>query len=203
MKMRSGLKDKKFHMKPEMIIRCRYDELVPTSELLKRVHPRNPNEHPADQIKRLAMIMKDQGVRHPIVISKRSATITKGHGRLAAAIENMWTEFPVEYQDYDDEDQEYRDVVADNAIASWSELNLAKINAEIPTLGPFDIKLLGLKDFELEVADIPEKKKEEKKSIECPECHCKFNPSTGQVEERVSDTKPKTVVKSKKYGRKG
>ena len=185
-----------------MIVRCRHDAMISTAELLKIQHPRNPNDHPESQIKRLAEIMEFQGVRHPIVISNRSGVITKGHGRLMAAIHNNWTEFPVEHQDYDNEDQEYADIVADNSIASWAELNLAKINAEVPTLGPFDINMLGIKGFELEVADLPEKKKEDK-LIQCPECSCKFNPSTGAVEKRVNDKPAKPVVKLKKYGRKG
>src|ERR1035437_2514888 len=50
--------------------------------------------------------------------------------------------------------QEYADVQADNAIASWAELDLSGINADIADLGPdFDIDVLGLKDFTLDVAE--------------------------------------------------
>lgn len=149
-----------------MKVYCLHDELVPIKDLKAKQHPKNPNKHPKDQIKRLAEILEGNGVRHPIVISKLSGFITKGHGRLEAAIENGWIDFPVEYQDYDSEDLEYADIVADNAIASWAELNLAQINAEIPNLGPdLDIKLLGLRDFELEPAD----KHADKDADEVPE----------------------------------
>lgn len=137
-----------------MKVHCRYDVLLTIEELKARQHPKNPNVHSPEQIERLAQIMKFQGVRHPIVISNLSGKMTKGHGRLAAAALNKWREFPVEYQDYENEDQEYADLVSDNAIASWAELDLGQINIEVPELGPdFDIDLLGIKDFEIEPAD--------------------------------------------------
>src|SRR4051812_25847442 len=137
-----------------MKVSCRYDKLMPLTELLKIQHPKNANKHPQSQIERLGDIMKYQSVRHPIVISNLSGKITKGHGRLLSAIHNEWQEFPVEYQDYENEDQELADVHADNSIAAWAELDLGIINAQIPELGPdFDINMLGLKDFEIEPAD--------------------------------------------------
>lgn len=135
-----------------MQIRCLYDKLVPISEL--KPHPKNRNAHPQDQIERLAKILKYQGWRYPIKISKQSGFITSGHGRLAAAILNRWDSVPVNYQDYENTDQEYADLIADNSVASWAELELAKINLDLADLGPdFDLDMLGIKDFELEPAD--------------------------------------------------
>ena len=135
-----------------MQVNCLYDKLVPISEL--KPHPKNRNAHPQDQIERLAMILKYQGWRYPIKVSKQSGFITSGHGRLEAAIENGWPEVPVNYQDYENETQEYADLQADNAIASWSDLDLSKINTDLSDLGPdFDLDMLGIKDFVLETAD--------------------------------------------------
>ena len=135
-----------------MQIRCLYDKLVPISEL--KPHPKNRNAHPQDQIERLAKILKYQGWRYPIKVSKQSGFITSGHGRLAAAILNRWDSVPVNYQDYENTDQEYADLIADNSVASWAELELAKINLDLADLGPdFDLDMLGIKDFELEPAD--------------------------------------------------
>ena len=135
-----------------MEIRCLYDKLVKVSDL--KNHPKNRNTHPEEQIRRLADILKYQGWRYPIKISKQSGFITAGHGRLLAARINDWEEVPVNFQDYENETQEYADVQSDNAIASWAELDLAQINIDLPDLGPdFDIDLLGIKDFELEPAD--------------------------------------------------
>jgi DNA modification methylase len=134
-----------------MIIRCVHKELAPISELKKKFHPKNRNKHGDDQIKRLAEILKYQGVRYCAKISYQSGYITSGHGRILAAEYNGWTEFPVDYQDYDSPEQEYADVQADNAIASWSELDLAGINMDILDMGPdLNIDLLGIKDFVIE-----------------------------------------------------
>lgn len=137
-----------------MKIRCRYDKLLSTTDLLKVRNPINPNKHEQSQLKQLADIMLYQGIRHPIVISNLSGLMTKGHGRLQSAIMNGWEEYPVEYQDYDDADMEYYDLVADNAIAMQAEIDLAAVNLQVPNLGPgADLRMLGLKDFEIEPAD--------------------------------------------------
>ena len=135
-----------------MIVHCLYDKLVSTSELAP--HPKNRNKHPDEQIERLAKVLKYQGWRYPVKVSKLSGFITSGHGRLLAARLNGWKEVPVNFQDYESEEQEYADVQADNAIASWAELDLAGINSDIGDLGPdFDIDLLGIEDFTLEIAE--------------------------------------------------
>lgn len=135
-----------------MNIHCLYDLLVGIPAL--KPHPKNRNKHPEDQIKRLARILEYQGWRYPVKVSKQSGFITSGHGRILAAKLNGWSEVPVNLQDYENEEQEYADVQADNAIASWAELDLAGINADLENLGPdFDIAMLGLKNFMLEPAD--------------------------------------------------
>lgn len=71
-----------------MKIMCAYTDLVSVVSLVP--NPRNPNKHSDEQIKLLAKIIKYQGWRDPIVVSKRSGFITKGHGRLMAAKLNGW-----------------------------------------------------------------------------------------------------------------
>lgn len=135
-----------------MKVRCSHDELVDISKL--KAHPDNRNDHPQDQIERLAKILEYQGWRYPVKVSNQSGFITSGHGRVLAAKHLGWKQVPVNFQDYDSEDQEYADIVSDNAIASWSELDLSTINSDIGDLGPdFDIDLLGIKDFVIEPAD--------------------------------------------------
>lgn len=138
----------------EMKIQCAHDDILPTKDLKAKFHPKNRNDHPDDQIERLAKIMAYQGVRWPVKVSNRSGFITAGHGRVLAAQKNKWQKFPVDYQDYETEEQEYADLQSDNAIASWSELDLSGINQDIIDLGPvFDLDLLGIKDFVLEPAE--------------------------------------------------
>lgn len=132
-----------------MNFKCAHTDTVELHKLVP--HPKNPNKHPQEQIERLAKIIDYQGQRAPIVVSNRSGFITKGHGRLEALKLLNWEKAAVDYQDYEDEAQEYADIVADNAIASWAELQLGQINVEMLDLGPdLDIDMLGIKDFVLE-----------------------------------------------------
>ena len=150
-----------------MIIHCQYSKLVPIQEL--KPHPKNRNDHPDDQIDRLVEILKYQGWRYPVKVSNQSGYITSGHGRVMAAKKMGLKEVPVSYQDYKDEAQEYADIIADNAIASWSELNLSAINDDIPDLGPdFNIDLLGIKGFEIDPSEKGEKESLYTEKIEIP-----------------------------------
>ena len=103
-----------------MQFNCSYTELVNISKLIP--NPKNANKHPPKQIERLAKIIDFQGQRSPIVVSKRSGFITKGHGRLLAMHKLGWTEVAVDYQDYLSEALEYADMIADNEIARWALL---------------------------------------------------------------------------------
>lgn len=133
-------------------IHCSYDELVPIKDL--KPHPKNRNKHPSEQIDRLAKIITYQGIRSPIKVSKRSGYITAGHGRLEAFRKLKIKKAPVNFQDYETDEQEYADIQSDNAVALWAELDLSGINTDIADLGPdFDLDLLGIKDFVLEPAD--------------------------------------------------
>lgn len=130
-------------------IKCSYDELMPIHKLVS--HPKNPNDHPDEQIERLSEIIDYQGMRSPIVVSKASGFITKGHGRMAALKKLGWENAPIDYQDYADEAQEYADIVADNAISEWAALDLGKINQDFLDMGPdLNIEMLGIRDFVIE-----------------------------------------------------
>lgn len=131
--------------------KCSYTDILPIKDL--KPHPKNPNKHSKEQIDRLAKIIAYQGQRSPIVISTLSGKIVAGHGRWAALKKLKWAQVAVDYQEFDNEDQEYTFVVSDNAIAEWADLDLAQINMELETLGPIDIELLGLKDFTVEPMD--------------------------------------------------
>lgn len=147
-----------------MKINCAYDDLVEIHKLVP--HPKNPNKHPKDQIERLAKIIDYQGMRSPIVVSTLSGFITKGHGRLEALKLLGWEKVPVDYQDYENDAQEYSDIVADNAIADWAAQDLSMINTEMLDLGPdFDVDLLGIKDFTIE----PIEKYDEETQDDVPE----------------------------------
>lgn len=138
-----------------MQIKCAYTDIVDSALLVP--NPRNPNKHPDEQIKLLAKIMKHQGWRSPIVVSKRSGFITKGHGRLLAARLNGWDKAPVDTQEYKNEADEYADMVADNKIAELAETDMAMVGEIVLGLGnEIDLELLGIPDFKVEEIDLPE-----------------------------------------------
>ena len=135
-----------------MKIHCKHDELVSPGKL--KDHPKNRNKHSPDQIERLAKLYEYHGIRHPIIVSRRSGFIVAGHGRKLASIMAKVDQVPVVYQDFDSDEAEYAFIQADNAIALWAELDLAGINGDLGELGPdFDIDLLGIKDFLIEPAE--------------------------------------------------
>lgn len=133
-------------------IHCKYDELVAEHKLIPS--PKNANKHSQEQIERLSKLIQYQGIRAPVVVSKRSGFIVKGHGTTAAIRKAGGTEIPVVYQDFETDDQELAYLVSDNSISEWSELDLSMINAMVADFGPdFEIQNLGLQDFEIEIAD--------------------------------------------------
>jgi hypothetical protein len=126
-------------------IKCSYTEMRDIETIVP--HPRNPNTHPAEQIKRLAKIIEHTGFRSPIVISKRSGFVIKGHGRLMAAKALQMDAVPVDIQDYTDEAQEWSDMIADNRIAELSEIDnslLIDLLNDIP-----DPEFTGFTDVEI------------------------------------------------------
>lgn len=163
-----------------MTIHCKYDELV--SPLTLKGHPKNPNKHTTDQSLRLSKLYEYHGIRHPIIVSKRSGFIVAGHARHQAALLAEMKEFPVVYQDFADDEAEYAFIVADNAIADWADLDLSAINKELADLGPdFDIAMLGIEKFTLDpegpmLADDAEGDNQSTgtKANECPRCGYSF-----------------------------
>ncbi len=142
-------------------------------------HPKNPNRHSGDQVERLAALIIYQGMRVPVIVSNRSGFLVAGHGRLLACIKAGLTTIPVIYQDFTDDEQEFAFLVSDNAVSEWASLDLALINMEIENLGPdFDINLLGVKNFNIDVSEKIlkiEEKEPSKPEYKCPECGFRFD----------------------------
>lgn len=111
---------------------CAHTKLAKVSAL--KPHPRNPNRHPQTQIEIFAKVVKALGWRMPIVVSTRSGLITKGHGKLAVAQFLGLKEVPVDLQNYETEEEEIQDLLADNRIAELSERNDAEVAALLKQL---------------------------------------------------------------------
>jgi hypothetical protein len=130
-------------------VHCAHDALVPLGKL--KPHPRNPNKHPPRQIQLLAKLIAHQGWRAPIVVSRRSGLIVSGHGRLDAAKALGLKEAPVNYQDFESEEEERAHLIADNKIAELAEIDnevLKGLYAELNASG-FDLELLVFEQLEL------------------------------------------------------
>lgn len=128
---------------------CAHDAIVPIEKVIP--NPKNPNTHPAEQIKLLGRIIQAAGWRQPITVSNRSGFIVKGHGRLLAAKKAGLTEVPVDYQEYTNEAEEYADLIADNRLAELSEIDtelLADIFQDID-LSEIPAELTGYTESEI------------------------------------------------------
>lgn len=160
-----------------MKILCAHNKIEMISNL--KPNPRNPNKHSDAQIKLLAKIMNMQGIRSPIVVSKKSGYIVKGHARLEAAKFNGYDRFPCDYQEYENSDMEYADMIADNQIAELSEMDMDIVQQIALDLGPdFNFDLLGIPDFKISGVDtLPPLEQEdiinELQHI-CPSCGHRF-----------------------------
>lgn len=114
-------------------------------------HPQNSNTHNAKQLKILSKVIKMQGWRNPIIVSKRSGFITKGHGRFKAALLLGETQVPVDYQEYKDEDSEIADMIADNKLAELSKRKMEVLEKQLKQLKKNgDVEMSGFTEFEVE-----------------------------------------------------
>lgn len=121
---------------------CAHTAMVPTEQLVP--NPKNPNKHPEAQIKLLAKVIRAQGFRNPVVVSKRSGFVIKGHGRLEAAKLLEMAAVPVDYQEYANEAAEWADMIADNRIAELAETDKDDLKALLRELdGQIDLDLTG------------------------------------------------------------
>lgn len=135
-----------------MTIYCKYDALVLLSQLDRMRHPKNPKEHGAAQVAAIAAVFEGNGIRQCIVVSNRSGLITKGHGRLDAALMLGYENFPVQYQDYETEQAELADMIADNRLAELGDVDDAKLLEVLKELerAGHDIELAGFTAEDLE-----------------------------------------------------
>jgi hypothetical protein len=121
---------------------CAYVRLCDVVELIP--NPKNPNTHSDEQIALLAKIIRHQGWRAPIVVSKRSGFIVAGHGRLQAAQVLQVEKVPVDFQDFATEADEWAHLIADNRIAELAEINELDLSNLLKELdGKIDLDLTG------------------------------------------------------------
>jgi ParB-like chromosome segregation protein Spo0J len=117
--------------------------------------PKNENQHSEKQIEALARIIKINGFRSPLVVSKRSGYVVVGHCRLEASRLLGMKELPVIYQDFENEADELRHRIADNEVARHATLDTDKMLGNLNDLDidliEFDFSELGLIDFNFNI----------------------------------------------------
>ena len=165
-------------------VHCAHARMVDVVELIP--NPRNPNKHGDKQVAMLAKIIRHQGWRAPITVSKRSGFIVTGHGRLEAAKLLQVQTVPVDFQDFATEADEWAHLVADNRIAELAEIDndgLASLLRDLGGVEGFDLDLSGFdaearvfhNEPDFEPASIDEQGRlDQKKPIKCPNCSHEF-----------------------------
>lgn len=134
----------------EIPVFCACTEMVAIGDL--KPNPRNPNRHPKKQVEILAKVIRGNGWRAPITVSNRSGFIVKGHGRLLAARLLKVKTVPVDRQDYESDEQELADLVADNRIPELSEMDDIELKKILEDLKEeIDIEITGYTEKELSV----------------------------------------------------
>jgi ParB-like chromosome segregation protein Spo0J len=167
-----------------MQIKSNSIELVDVESIIE--NPKNANRHSIEQIQRLEKLIKYQGFRNPLIVSKRTGFLIVGHGRLEAAKNLGMEKLPVIFEDFESEAQEYQYLISDNEIARWAELDKQSVYENIELLELDDLELLGIEDnLEIKVLD-PEDLSDKNKEIDvdnfgndlehtCPKCGFEFN----------------------------
>jgi hypothetical protein len=176
-------------------VMCAYDKLVDIVDVIP--NPRNPNKHNDRQIDILARMIKIQGWRAPITVSTRSGFVVRGHGRLIAGQKLGAQCVPVDYQNYENEAQEWADMIADNRVAELADTDEEMLKDLIQEIKAgaldIDLDLTGYSDQEIEamfdeidIDDFFQEGKEKSnnkppKTIICPKCNSKLDASTGEI----------------------
>src|SRR3989442_4628541 len=126
-----------------MEIHCAYDQLVRVADL--KPHPKNPNTHSAAQVAAIAAVIEGNGWRAPITVSAHSSFITRGHGRLEAALLLGCEQVPVDFQDYTSEQAELADMLADNHLAELAGIDEDRLVGVLKELqaASHDVGLVG------------------------------------------------------------
>ena len=127
---------------------CAFDEVIDINNL--KENPRNPNTHPSVQIDLLAQIIRKTGWRAPITVSNLSGFIVKGHGRLQAAKAAGFEHCPVEYQNFQDDEEEMAALLADNKLAELAEIDVEKLTEIFKDYEFEDLSLTGYSQEEFD-----------------------------------------------------
>lgn len=169
----------------QIAVHCAHAKMVDVVELIP--NPRNPNKHGDKQVAMLAKIIRHQGWRAPITVSKRSGFIVTGHGRLEAAKLLQVQTVPVDFQDFATEADEWAHLVADNRIAELAEIDSGELSGLLKELeaSGMDLDLAGFDTealMEVEGFDAPDSEVDaEPQEDKAEELRAKWGVESGQL----------------------
>lgn len=126
-------------------------QLVDITKLIPYVN--NARTHSKEQITKLRSSLREFGFINPVIIDKELNVIA-GHGRIAAAKEEGYSEVPCVFVEHLTDTQKKAYILADNRMAldaGWDDELLAVEIEELQNLG-FDLGLTGFD--EREIADL-------------------------------------------------
>lgn len=152
-------------------IKSKEIKILPINSIVES--PDNPNRHDTHQIERLAKLIKHNGFRDPLIVSKLSGYLVAGHCRLLAAKLIGMQEIPVVFQDFLSPSEEFQFKTAHNEIARWAELDKQMVYDKIKELEIPDLELMGIDDLkmpELDIIDDGVGNEKGDKTKSCPHC---------------------------------
>ncbi len=142
---------------PKIAIHCQFSRMADPESLAP--HPQNPKRHPPEQLRVFEKVIREQGIRRSIVVSKRSGYVVSGHGLLETLKRLGLKLVPVDDQDFPTEEAELAHMVADNKLpelGETAEAEVRKILRQLEGAG-IDSEIAGIVK-EIETAELREVK---------------------------------------------
>ena len=137
--------------------------LVAIDKLIPYIN--NARTHSTEQINKLRSSLREFGFINPVIVDK-DYNIIAGHGRVAAAKAESFTEVPCVLVDHLTEAQKKAYIIADNRMAldaGWDE-ELLRVEIEALQSESFDVSLTGFGDDE--IADLFGKDEDEVEDVD-------------------------------------
>lgn len=150
-------------------VHCAHAEMVVPDRLVD--HPRNPNRHGDLQLELLEKIIRHQGWRSPVTVSRLSGFVVAGHARVEVA-RRIGCMVPVDYQDFATDADEVAHLIADNRIAELATIDLPVLKdalIEIDT-GAIDMDLTGFTQTAIEKMMVVPFPLPVSEAPKCPRC---------------------------------
>ncbi len=141
-------------------VRCAFTRLADVAAL--KPNPRNPNQHPEEQLRIFWKIVQHQGIRRPAVVSIESGLLVTGHGLVACLQLGGVKQCPVDEQHFPGSKpgrpgpDETAHLLADNSLPQLAELNEGEVKLLLTDLqiAEVDLELAGFDEEALRGLDL-------------------------------------------------